>query len=39
VAETEGGRGELQNTVKNSKKGGGLAAPERAIQSIFLGLS
>jgi len=24
----KGGHGEQQNTVKNSKKGGGLAAPE-----------
>jgi len=31
VVGTEGGAcGERQNTVKNGKKGGGLAAPERA---------
>jgi len=29
VGGTEGGHGEWQNTVKNAKKGGSLAAPER----------
>jgi len=35
VAGTEGGHGERQNTVKNGKKGGGLAAPERASILMF----
>jgi len=30
----EGGRGEQQNTVKNGKKGGGIAAPERGRASV-----
>jgi len=31
VAGMEGGHVERQNTVKNGKKGGGIAAPEHAI--------
>jgi len=35
VEGTEGKLGERQNTVKNGKKGGGLAAPEHASIFIF----
>jgi len=34
VAGTEGGHGGWRNTVKNGKKGGGLAAPECASNDI-----
>jgi len=30
MAGMEGGHGKRRNTVKNGKKGGGIAAPERA---------